>query len=1040
MPLVEAEARGPRWVPAPDGPPLPMADELFRSDLVRRLAARWTKPLTLLVAGPGFGKSTVLGQTVRDHALEPSGIEVWVSCHAGHEQAEHFASAILAALGAAPRHEDPVTDVLDALRRHSPLDVCVIIDDVHDITPGSSAARLLGDVVRSLPAHAHLVLAGRDVPALPLARLRAADGLLEFGEDDLVFTASERSRLAHRLGRDDARGDAVGGWPALVRLALAVDAATSMDYAREEVLDQLGPDDRRALFGLVSIGEGDDDVVSRITGSSVRLAALAEHVPLMARVDAARYRAHELWLEALLHVLDPDDVRTMQLRAVDVLAAQGELGRAGALAVSHCEWDALGRVAFDLVSTTISALPLDIAAHWLEAVPIDRLNTPGLLLLSAAVRLARDFADASVDGVLDEVADAYRAAGQGDAELVALAVGTVAAQSRCDVGRLLALATRATGVPGADRHPIVRLATHSIAGVVAEMRGDPEAALAEFDAARLDDVPAPLALAADRFRVHCLLLAGRADEAVAVSDRRLAATGNVHCRQMPMLARWLAGDPTGFLDGDRRHDDAGDTDGLNSRDAFVASAIRTVMLASIGQRAEGEVTGFLAGGAAVDNPRDAALITNAIAASAVLDHDETAAAAAFGDFVARHPLDHQLGERHLRRFLALGYVLHPEVRDAWDRAELGPAHQQARTAARALLAARRGRRRAADRPLPPPVICTALPLPWSMELACRRTGFGADDGPRLAAWLVDHLGQSARDELRRLAAGDDPRLAADANVLLGRLPIEPADHLEVAVVGPVEIRRDGQRDDATELRRARVRELLSILVVEPDLRRDRAMELLWPELDAEAGSRNLRVTLAHLRRLLEPSRPAGEAGFHLRTDGAMIRLFASPKLTVDLWELRRLAADGVRARNDGDIDTAVELLEAATSWWRGTPLTDLDRLPGFDAPIEEARFLHVSSLLALGELRLTQGRAGLALGAAERALAIDPYLEQAHRLAIAAHVQRHDPCGIAAAARRVVDTLADLGVDPEPATVMMLRHAAAQEERCSNERPLVAAR
>jgi DNA-binding SARP family transcriptional activator len=115
-------------------------------------------------------------------------------------------------------------------------------------------------------------------------------------------------------------------------------------------------------------------------------------------------------------------------------------------------------------------------------------------------------------------------------------------------------------------------------------------------------------------------------------------------------------------------------------------------------------------------------------------------------------------------------------------------------------------------------------------------------------------------------------------------------------------------------------------------------------------------------------------------------------------------------------------------------------LPGFDAPIEEARLLHVSSLLALGELRLTQGRAGLALGAAERALAIDPYLEQAHRLAIAAHVQRHDPCGIGAAARRVVDTLADLGVDPEPATVMMLRHAAAQEERCSNERPLVAAR
>jgi LuxR family maltose regulon positive regulatory protein len=489
------------------------------------------------------------------------------------------------------------------------------------------------------------------------------------------------------------------------------------------------------------------------------------------------------------------------------------------------------------------------------------------------------------------------------------------------------------------------------------------------------------------------------------------------------------------------HDDADGTDGVSSRDSFVAKAIRRVILASVGQRDEDGSTQLAASGVAFDNPRDAALITNASAARAVLDHDEAVAAAAFDDFVARHPLDHTLGERHLRRFLALGYVLHPQVRDAWDRAEVGPSHEQARTVARALLAARRGRRpAAADGPLSPPLVCTVLPLPWSMELACRRASLGADDGSRLAAWLVDHVGQSARDELRRLAAGDDPRLAADANALLSRLPVEPADHLEIAVLGPVELRRDGRRDDPSELRRARVRELLSILVVEPDLRRERAMALLWPELDAEAGSRNLRVTLAHLRRLLEPSRPAGEAGFHLRTDGSTIRLFASPKLTVDLWELHRLAAEGTRARNKGDIHTAVELLEKATSFWRGTPLTDLDRLPGFGAPIEEARLLQVSSLLALGELRLTEGRAGLALGAAERALGIDPYREQAHRLAIAAHIQRHDPAGIAAASRRVVETLADLGVDPEPATVMMLRNASAHEERWPAERTLVAAR
>jgi hypothetical protein len=41
----------------PDGLPWPTADELARPRLIARLAERWVKPVTLVVAGPGFGKS-----------------------------------------------------------------------------------------------------------------------------------------------------------------------------------------------------------------------------------------------------------------------------------------------------------------------------------------------------------------------------------------------------------------------------------------------------------------------------------------------------------------------------------------------------------------------------------------------------------------------------------------------------------------------------------------------------------------------------------------------------------------------------------------------------------------------------------------------------------------------------------------------------------------------------------------------------------------------------------------------------------------------
>lgn len=292
---------------------------------MRWLARRWEVPVTLVVAGPGLGKTTALAQAVRAHALTPAGIEAWVGCRPGHEQAEVCAAAVAAALGHAPTG-DPGTDVLEALRRHAPLDVCHVLDDVHEIPAGSSSARLLSEVVRSLPANAHPALAGRGSPPVPLARLRAADRVVEIAPDELLFSARERARLAAHLGRDPAVADRYGGWPALVRLALAVGDDVSLEYAREEVVAGLRPADRRCFYALVAVGTGDDDLVARITGGPVDLAALARRVPLVDRVDGTRVRAHDLWGEAL------------------------------------------ARVALDLVASTLSVLLTDTAARWLDQV------------------------------------------------------------------------------------------------------------------------------------------------------------------------------------------------------------------------------------------------------------------------------------------------------------------------------------------------------------------------------------------------------------------------------------------------------------------------------------------------------------------------------------------------------------------------------------------------------------------------------------------------------------------------------------------------
>jgi DNA-binding SARP family transcriptional activator len=379
-------------------------------------------------------------------------------------------------------------------------------------------------------------------------------------------------------------------------------------------------------------------------------------------------------------------------------------------------------------------------------------------------------------------------------------------------------------------------------------------------------------------------------------------------------------------------------------------------------------------------------------------------------------------DQHLRRFVALVYVLDAGVRQRWDDSPMGPTHEETRRASRWLVDLRTGRS-PAPTDLSPAKVFTAFPLPWSVELAVRLHGDRHPDGARLADWLVNRTADAARAELRYLAhdAGGVGRAASD---LLAHLPAMPTRRLEVCVLGPLTLAFDGVPVTGSALRRARVRTLLALLTVHGTVTRDAAIDCLWPDLDAPGGARNLRVTLTYLRQALEPDRPAGEAAFHLRADANTIRLHRSDHLVVDLWELRRLGAEADAARQRADTDSTIALLESATSWWRGDPLADLAAVGGQDHEIERIRLLQRDSLLQLAELQLVRGHAARALVDAERALALDPYAERAHRLAMAAALRLHDNERVAVARDRALAMLDDLGVEPEAATQILLRQVA----------------
>lgn len=1044
-------------------PPPPLVAELARPRLVEVLARRWDTPVTTVVAGPGFGKSTALAQALRHNHSHARGLDAWVSCEPGDEDAGRLREVILDALGLpagrAASELGEADAVVAALRSTSPVPVCLVLDDVHELVARSSALEMLGDVVRRLPAHAHLLFASRRPIPLPLARLRAAGRVLDITQETLAFAPDEIAVLAAHAGAGRPSLEPFAGWPALVRLALAAPPGAAASFVWEEVVDRLARRDRRALLALATLGTADAASLSELCGGTVDVDALVAAVPLVTHTGDGQVRAHDLWRGTLATVLPDDEVAAMTAAALRQLLDDGTYVRAGSLAARVGNGEALCAAALALVRSTISVLPVDTAAAWLRAAPLGYRDRPELVLLDAALRHARCGHDPDVDALLDTASDGFRAGrtrdagtrdgrtsdghgpdghgrdgdgeeGEGDGwQQAVLGLRLVLAHTHGDVGMAIEVADAARRVrPGSTTGAALQVLAPVAAATEAHLRGEVDAAADALDDVGLAGVPRVVAEAVLRLRWHALVLAGRAVEAVPLAARGLARASTPNAALFEPVARWSAGDPSGF-DGVARPilslDERSGADAPYARDWFNHGLFVAVVWASAGDRDVVARGLRLMRAVTIDTTasRNAAPLAVVRAALHLVDHDEAAAEHAIATYVAEHPLTDRLGEVSLRRFLAIPYVCSAEARRRWDAQALGPAHQGQREVARSLLRARAGLLRAGD-PLPAPeTVHTALPLPWSVELAVRAHAAHNPAGARLVQWLVDRLGRAPGAELAHLASSGDRSVARHAARLLASIPSPPERTTELVVLGPFQLLVDGEAVARPEQRRVRVRELLAALVLCGRLGRERAMELLWPELPPADAARNLRVTLTHLRRLLEPERDRGGQSYHLRDDADHLRLVESERLRVDLWDVRRHLASAAAARTSGDAAAQTHHLEQVAARSTGTPLTDLDRVPALDPEVASLRVELLDATLTLGELRLSEGDATGTLTCAERALGVDEYCERGYRLLVAAHVQRGDRGAASAAVARTLAALDDLGVAPDPQTAIVLRQA-----------------
>ena len=1012
-------------------PPEPLSDLLIRPRLLRALLGRWEHRVTLVVGGAGLGKTTLLVQAVADNRLASRGTDVWLGLEPGDTDADRLALGVSGALevpaangaDADPPAADPEA-IADAVWQRAPAEVCLVLDDGHVLAEGTGGAAWLAALVDVLPANAHLVLASRTELPLPLARLAAKRELLRLGDDDMRFSQDELAGFAKVRGVDPGQLDATGGWPAMAEIATRTSGPAGGDYLWEEVLQPLGPERRHLLAVVSDLGGADDALASATIGHGVDLPAALAGIPLVDRDANGWHAPHALWGSVLCGTLDPDDRVAIRRRAAAHLTDRGRYDEALGLLHDPGLWDAQPAVlrAACLSSDRIVSSQL---GRWLaESPPAVRASTPGRL---AAGLHAFFTVPGEAIGPLRQAVEACQTDGDVDGELAAIApLGRISWYDG-DVAAIGELLPRIVELEATGRPRAVAIAALARA-LVADLAGDDATVIAEVRDIDLDALDPSWALSGCFIAGLAQLGLGDPEAAAGIADRGPSAgPGSGYMMATLLLqVRWHQGRLAEVLDRLPTVVAENRASGI-ANDLYMGQ-----VLAAVDHAYAGDVP---AARQAVDEARSVALppllgpmapgTALAVAALQLAEGDEAAAAATLREVMGHYGIDASTVRYHWRHTLALSYVLLPEARHYWDRRPLGGWVATSRSLAAAVVALRSDDADPGLRDLDADVVRASLPHPFAAELAVGLARAGRPEGRA----LLDALGAPGRDALRRLVTDRPDRpdrvgRAKAARALLAAVPSPPPRPTHLALLGTVELRRDGPGGEevvARDLRRQRVKALTAYLVLHRRTTRSAVAAALWPDLDDRAAANNLGVTMSHLLGLLEPWRQRGEPSFLVRLDGQSVQLMTGDHLRLDVDDFDRHRAAAAEAAAGGLPSQALDHYRAAVDLYRGDLCLDLEESDWLWLDRELYRTRFVASAVRAGQLLLASGDPAAARDVAHRAVAVDEWSEGAYGVLVGAALAQGQRATAHRLLQRCLAALADLGVTPTEPTLQLHR-------------------
>lgn len=210
--------------------------------------------------------------------------------------------------------------------------------------------------------------------------------------------------------------------------------------------------------------------------------------------------------------------------------------------------------------------------------------------------------------------------------------------------------------------------------------------------------------------------------------------------------------------------------------------------------------------------------------------------------------------------------------------------------------------------------------------------------------------------------------------------------VEIRCFGGLSLSVGGRKIELSEVK-PRARSLLRILALHGTaVHREILIEALWPEIESEAGTRNLQVAISSLRKLLGPEGHARAPSLTREGDAYLLRL--PPGSYSDVRAFDEAMSLGRTALAGKDHETAIAAFNSALGAYAGDLFPAEGPAEWVISQRERYRGEAIEAAQSLAELFMENGQPVMAASICERGLRIDRYrdslwrlLEKAHRLA-----------------------------------------------------------